>query len=204
MRIEVACESLTEGKIELEAGVAIRVNGAVATRLMELLPDLDGWKETLTPIEKPNTTTCAVERWDGRQYAPASDFYQRGDHYSGASGLYRLTREATSYRMVLYFDYERQRWLKGDWYGLRFLAHKDAGPGLESVYHSASNVLRILAAERWPLLYERALALASGLLPQRATDTVNAEWLAYRDVPAALTKALANKLAVPITEQSYA
>jgi len=199
-RIEVACESLTEGNIELAPGFAIHVTGAVATQLAELLPNLDGWKETLTLIEKPNTNTCIVERWDGRQYVPPSDFYQRGDHYSGASGLYRLTREATSYRMVLYFDCERQRWLKGDWYGLRFLTYKDAGLGQEPVYHSVSNELRILAAERWPLLYERALALASGLLPQRVTDTAGAEWLIYCDVPAVLTQALANKLAVPVKE----
>jgi hypothetical protein len=203
-RIEVACESLNEGEIELVAGLALHVTSPVAVQLAALLPNLDGWKETLACIERLNTTTCVIERWDGQQYASCHDFYQRDDSYFGASGLYRLTREATSYRMVLYFDGERQRWLKGDWYGLRFLAYKDAGLGEEPVYYSASNELRVLAAERWPLLYERALALASGLLPRRATDTAGAEWLIYRDVPAALTQALANKLSVTAMENPHA
>jgi hypothetical protein len=173
-------------------------------RLAALLPNLDVWKETLARIERLNTTTCVIERWDGQRYASCPDLYQRDDRYFGASGLYRLTREATSYRMVLYFDGKRQHWLKGDWYGLRFLTYKDAGLEEEPIYYSVSNELRVLAAERWPLLYERALALASGLLPQRVTDTAGAEWLIYRGVPAALTQALANKLSVPAKENPHA
>ena len=202
-RIEVSYESLTEGILELPSGIALHMTGAVATRLAELLPDLEGWKETLTPLEKLNTANYSIERWDGRQYAPCTDFYQHGDEYVGASGLYRLTRgkEANSYRMVLYFDCDRQKWLKGDWYGLRFLIYRDAGQDYTTAYHSDANELMICAEERWPLLYERAPVLASGLLPQRTND---ARWLVYRETSADLAHALTRKLNVTVEEKRHA
>ncbi len=198
-RIEIA------GELDAcAAALNLHPAGAVAMRLAELLPSANEWQETLARIEKPNTHTCHIERWDGRQYADCPDFYQRDDEYHGASGLYRLTREANAFRLALYFDAARQRWLKGDWYGLRFLASQSAGLEQEPVHQSTTNELRVLAAERWPLLYERALALASGLLPQRATDNAQAAWLVYRDIPAALTGTLAQKLNLQVKEHSRA
>jgi hypothetical protein len=196
-RIEVTCEPPSEGVLELPSGIAFHVAGSASTRLAELLPDLEGWRETLTPIEKLNTTKCFVERWDGIQYAPCPDFYQRGDEYSGAPGLYRLTREANSYRMVLYFDSARQKWLKGDWYGLRFLVYRDAGQGCEVVYRVDTSELMIPAEERWPLLYERALVLATGQLPCPAD---NQKWLRYEGVSGELAQPLTNRLGVSMKE----
>jgi hypothetical protein len=196
-RIEVRCETLAERVLELPSGIALHMTGTASTRLAELLLDLEGWKETLTPIEKLNTTNCSVERWDGRQYAPCPEFYQRGDEYFGASGLYRLTRETNSYRMVLYFDCDRQRWLKGDWYGLRFLVYRDAGQDCEAIYRAGTNELMIPAEERWPLLYERALVLATGQLP-RFVDNQN--WRRYEGVSGELVQQLTSKLSVSIKE----
>jgi hypothetical protein len=196
-RIEVTCEYPAAGVIELADGISLRVTGAASTRLAGLLPDLEGWKETLTPIEKLNTTNCSVERWDGRQYSACPDFYQRGDEYFGARGLYRLTREANSYQMVLYFDCDSQKWFRGDWYGLRFLVCKDAGQDCEVIHRAESNELMIPAEERWPLLYERALVLATGRLPHPAD---NRKWLGYKGVPGEVAQLLSGRLGVSMME----
>ena len=199
-RIEVQCEPLAESVLEMPSGIALHATGTVSIRLVELLPDLEGWKETLTVIEKLNTTNCSVEIWEGKQYVSCPDFYQRGDDYSGVSGLYRLTRETNSYRMILYFDSNRQRWLKGDWYGLRFLAYTDAGQACEAIYQTDANVLMIPDNERWPMLYERALVLSSGFLPRRNED---AGLLIYQMVPDNLSHILAGKLNVSM-EKNHA
>lgn len=196
-RIEVTCEYPAAGVIELADGISLHVAGTASTRLAGLLPDLEGWKETLTPVEKLNTTNCSVERWDGRQYALCHDFYQRGDEYFGARGLYRLTREANSYQMVLYFDCDSQKWLKGDWYGLRYLVCKDAGQDCEVIRRAESNELMIPAEERWPLLYERALVLAAGSLPHPAD---NRKWLGYKGVSGEVAQLLTSRLAVTMKE----
>jgi len=110
----------------------------------------------------------------------------------------------------LYFDQPRQRWLKGDWYGLRFLAHHAAGVDFEVVREktqalptsfSSADELLIPADERWPLLYERALVLATGLLPGQAE---NPKWLRYQGVSAELSRTLAGKLNVSIKEVNHA
>lgn len=196
-RIEVTGEPLAEKVLELCPGIALHVAGTASIRLAELLPDLEGWKETLPTIEKLNTTNCSVERWDGRQYVACPDFYQRGDEYFGAPGLYRLTRETNSYRMILYFDSDRQKWLKGDWYGLRFLIYRDAGQDCEAIYRAGTNDLMIPAEERWPLLYERALVLATGQLPRSAD---NQNWLRYEGVSGELAQQLTGKLSVSMKE----
>lgn len=196
-RIEVTCGSPAEGVLELPSGIALHVTGSTSTRLAGLLPDLEGWKDALTTVEKLNTTNCSVERWDGRQYASCPDFYQRNDDYFGAAGLYRLTRQANSYRMILYFDPARQRWLKGDWYGLRFLVYRDAGQGCEAVYRADTNELLVPAEERWPLLYERALVLATGQLPRPAE---NQKWLRYEGVSGDLAQPLTSRLTVSVKD----
>lgn len=196
-QIELTGEPVTQEVLEMPSAIVVHVAGTASSRLAELLPDLEGWKDTLTSIDMLNTTNCSVERWEGRQYVTCPDFYQRGDDYFGASGLYRLTREANAYRMVLYFDSSRQKWLKGDWYGLRFLVYKDAGQDCEAVYRVRTSELMIPADERWPMLYERALVLATGQLPSPAD---NKSWLRYEGVSSEMAQTLTSKLNVSLKE----
>ena len=113
--------------------------------------------------------------------------------------MYRLTRgnDRNAYQIVLYLDQPNQRWLRGDWYGLRFLAYDSVGLDFEVTYDSSTNNLLIPVDERWPMLYERALVLASGSLPGRAE---NPKWLRYSGVSSELVYLLAEKLNVSITE----
>lgn len=190
--------SYTNTEESYDDELALEIAGIAAIRLAELLPDLEAWKDMLACIDELVTSHYAVEKWDGDQYAPCIFVEQ-----SAESGLYRLTRgeEKSAYRLVLYLDQERQRWLKGDWYGLRFLAHHSADVDFEAIYNQQTNELFIQAKQRWPLLYERALVLASGLLPAKAD---NPKWLRYQGISKELAQSLAKKLGVQLEEKIYA
>ena len=166
--------------------------GVASVQLASLLPDLEGWKAILTTIDGINTAHCNIEIWDGSRFSQYNTFF-------GESGMYRLTRgnEGNTYQIVLYLDQPNQRWLRGDWYGLRFLAYDFIGRDFEVVYNSGANDLLIPIEERWPLLYERALVLASGSLPGRAD---NPRWLKYSGVSSELVQLLTEKLNVSIRE----
>ena len=66
------------------------------------------------------------------------------------------------------------------------------------MYSSNREELLIPESQRWPLLYERALVLSSGLLPSRA---LNHEWLSYPRVPLGLARGLCEKLNVDLQEE---
>ena len=173
--------------------------GTVSVQLAQLLPDLEGWKDILPAIDRLSTTTYNIEIWNGRKYIQCDNFYEKNERYYGESGLYRLTKKAENnhYQIVLYFDEPNQRWLRGDWYGLRFLAYDSAGRDFEAKYDSSAGEILIPVEEHWPLLYERALVLASGMLPAR---NKNSKWLKYPSVSSELAQLLTNKLNAAITE----
>ena len=173
--------------------------GTVSVQLAQLLPDLEGWKDILPAIDRLSTTTYNIEIWNGKKYMPCDNFYERNERYCGDSGLYRLIKKAENnpYQLVLYFDEPNQRWLRGDWYGLRFLAYNTAGRQFEVKYDSNANEVLIPVEEHWPLLYERVLVLASGMLPIRDN---NFRWLKYTNITNELVQLLAEKLNVSIME----
>lgn len=173
--------------------------GIVSVQLAQLLPDLQGWKDGLPAIDRLSTTTYNIEIWDGKQYIRCDNFNERDGRYYGESGLYRLTKKAENnhYQIVLYFDEPNQRWLRGDWYGLRFLAYNSAGRQFEVKYDSSANELTIPIEGDLPLLYERALVLASGMLPVRDHNNT---WLKYTNISNELVQLLAEKLNITIGE----
>ncbi len=184
------------GELSAENNTIRRVSNA-SSRIAEWLPDLEGWKDTLEPIDRLVTAPYEIEKWDGRRYSLCETVFQKEGQYIGESGLYRLRRQGREdgYRINLFFDQEQQRWLRGDWYGLRFLADYAARVDLEAVHNPRTGELMIPFAERWPLLYERALVLATGLLP---TPAKNVKWLRYEGVSAELCYILTNKLNVSV------
>ena len=173
--------------------------GTVSLQLAHLLPDLEGWKDVLPAINKLSTTTYNIEIWNGRKYMQCDNFYESEGRYYGESGLYRLTKkeENNPYQIVLYFDEPNQRWLRGDWYGLRFLTYNRTGRHFEVKYESSANKLIIPNEEHWALLYERALVLASGMLPVRDKTY---KWLKYTNISKELVQLFTEKLNIIITE----
>lgn len=173
--------------------------GVAATQFAQLLPDLESWKGTLPCIDRLSTPRYNIEIWDGKQFSRCDTFYERDGQYVGESGMYRLIRDegTNPYRLVLYLDQPSQQWLRGDWYGLRFLAYDTAERDFEVRYHLDSNDLLMPVDERWPLLYERALVLASGMLPCRVE---NSRMLRYSGIPSESIQLLTDKLNVSIQE----
>ena len=173
--------------------------GTVSVQLAQLLPDLEGWKDILPAIDRLSTTTYNIEIWNSRKYMQCDNFYERNGRYYGKSGLYRLTKKAENnhYQIVLYFDEPNQRWLRGDWYGLRFLTYNSAGHHFEVKYNSSANELIIPNEEHWSLLYERALVLASGMLPAQDKKY---KLLKYTNITNELVQLLAEKLNITIGE----
>ena len=174
--------------------------GVTACRLANLLPDLEGWKNSLEPIASLNPGRLEIERWDQGRFQSCDTLYVRDGVYFGQSGMYRFRShdEQSRRSMTVFFDQTSQRWLKGDWYGLRFL-HIVAGPCTAGAVHDlATGSLFIPTAKRWPLLYEQALTLASGLLP---IPSGNRNWLEYRRVPIDIARILCQKLNVILVEE---
>ncbi len=144
-------------------------------------------------------SSLQVEKWQTEGFQSCDALYERDGVYYGDSGMYRVRREGdrSGRALTVFFDEPNQRWLRGDWYGLRFLSLGIGGSGAEAVHESDAGVLLIPVAQRWPLLYERALTLASGMLPERAT---NPDWLSYANISSDLAKELCRKLNVDLRE----
>ena len=193
----VKVHSRLSGEISID-GFHLTCTGPTAVQLAQLLPDLEGWKNVL-PAIKIALFRYNIERWNDIQFMQCNAFRESGGRYIGKSGMYRLTRkeETNPYQLVLYFDEPNQRWLRGDWYGLRFLADNAGRQDFEVGYDTGTNAILIRNGERWPLLYERALVLASGMLPARSEDR---EWLIYSGVSGQLVQFLTEKLNVSIKE----
>jgi len=170
----------------------------LACTLAELLPDLDGWEHSLQPVVGL-TNPQRAERWEGNGYVEDPEFYFRAGRYHGRSSLYRITRsnDRRQTQVTFYFDAERQQMVRGDWFGLRFLAMLKEGKRAEALWQRAngSGVLTLANRWRWPMLYERTLVLASGLLPEHNPRT---DLLQYHEIPLTAAKALTSRLGVAL------
>ena len=174
--------------------------GTTASRLAELLPELYEWRDSLQSLGGLSTLPYVIERWQDGDFMPCDTVRESNGIYQAEAGMYRLTREGdrTGRALTLFFDPASQRWLRGDWYGLRYLALEALPGGVNAVYRSDRRELLIPDSQRWPLLYERALVLSSGLLPKRA---LNPEWLSYPRVSPGMARSLCKKLNVNLQEE---
>lgn len=176
----------------------------VAYRLAQRLPPLAGWMDTLQTLPGLSPYQfLVIKRFTGKMFEaePFDD---------SKSGMYELWRDEppaqahsfTSARpdYTLFYDAQKQRWLRGDWYGMRFLALQLLYPFCPILYYSSSGQLAIPQDWHWPELYERVLVLASGKLPH-----YNNEWLIYESISQRILDALALKLNLKIQgDDNYA
>ena len=177
--------------------------GPASLNLATVLPDIEGWKRILPMVDRLNIHNYSIEKWEDDEYCPYNSFFQREKRYEGQSGLYRLTQKNSkySYNLNLYFDYERQHWLKGDWYGLRFLSAYGEGKDLKAHYDYEKSCLIVQNSQCWPLVYEKELVLASGKLPKFIPKK---RLQLYYEIPAELSNLLAKKLNVSLEVKEYA
>jgi hypothetical protein len=167
----------------------VYVTGQAALQLAEALPSLDAWKQTLEALQGIRPHNYIVKYFNGDGFTEAN--------FTGASGLYELwpmedrgrVKAGIGPQYTLFYDASASRWLRADWYGLRFLARYDAGQSCLVQYKSTLSQLAVPIDWRWPELYERALVLASGRLPTRRSG-----WLIYDAISTELFDKLRNKL----------
>jgi hypothetical protein len=103
------------------------------------------------------------------------------------------------YHLTIFLDADGgsgHQLLRGEWYGLRFLSlHRNDKYRKAMWSGDDGGSLAIPDRQRWPLLYERALVLASGFLPYRHPTK---RLLYYRDIPLTLAQNIADQLGVEV------
>ena len=179
------------------AGTWFRIEEGILSRAQKL-PELQAWAESLKPFEGRDLGKFTrTQRWDGVDWVGTPLYYdQSADRIIGPGGMYRLTQEASVRSpLTVCFDAERQMIMRGEWYGLRFLASRLQDEALRAEWDQAGKEFFVPAEERWPFLYEQILVQASGLLPSRSRRP---GWLCYHGVPEDLAECLSKKLNVEL------
>jgi 23S rRNA pseudouridine2605 synthase len=179
------------------SGTYFHIEHGILVRAQEL-PDWRGWMESLRHFDGRDLGKFArTERWDGVYWVGTPLYYdQLGQHVIGPSGMYRLSQETPARSpLTVCFYAERQMILRGDWYGLRFLAGHLSGAHLHAEWDQGGHSLFVPIAERWPFLYEQMLVQASGLLPSRSERP---GWLCYPGIPEPLVECLCDKLDIEV------
>ncbi|MHB8578082.1 MAG: hypothetical protein ACYDCQ_22455, partial [Dehalococcoidia bacterium] len=165
-----------------------------AARLAEVLPAIDGWLSLLTVIPGISPSLYDVRRYAGDGVFESAAF-------TGETGFYELwprtVRPGQQPRAVgsYFYDAARDRWLRGDWYGLRYLDQIRAGFACTAHYDLLSARLAVDSEARPPEIYERALVLCSGRLPVQRGG-----WLYYDGVQPDVLNAIATKLNLTLVE----
>lgn len=167
--------------------------GNVSNQLAEILPDLRGWQQSLKSIPGIVPSLYGWKQFDG------NDFVERT--FQNETGMYQMwdIKCGDFSRMTLFYEAATDTWQQGDWYGLRFLALHYSDCSLIAHYDATTARLAIPFSQRWPELYERALVLASGLLPTYHKIEQHL-WLIYENIPENLVEKLTKKLYVTYEE----
>jgi hypothetical protein len=167
--------------LECYGGTEPRDAGCLAGRLSELLPDRDEWLRQLPSWEERDFARYFVEL-----YNPAEDAFGPVQFRLNAleGGLYRFTLERAGRPMttLALYDCDANRWVAGDYYGLRFLARSAVG-ACRAFHDEEAATLVLPVADRWPMPYERALVLASGRLPRRMQLDGGEAVVVYKGIP---------------------
>lgn len=121
-----------------------------------------------------------LRKFDGQRFTDAV--------FRGEDGFFELPLPEGRTQHALHLD---GTWRSGEFFTLRFLALQAAGLLGTWRYAEAERELAIRHEERLPELYERALVLCSGLLPEQREG-----WLVYADVPPRVAQTLGEKLGV--------
>lgn len=172
--------------------LAIANVGEVSLQLSIILPNLEIWKHNIRSL--PGIVPSLYE-WKYFDY-DLKDFVSCISPQE--TGMYQMkSQKITAYNYTLFYDKESDRWLQGDWYGLRFLALQHNDQECIARYSIATKRLAIPVYQRWPEIYERALVLASGRLP-----TYQDSWLLYENVKLEVAYQLSDKLNIKCSEAS--
>lgn len=166
------------------SSLSLRYAGEASSRLASILPDLEGYQKSLTSILHIVPSFYTIQKWHHEQFIDCV--------FQQETGFYHLSSENTNgyaHHFTLFYDAPHERWQQGDWYGLRYLARYKAGEKCEVFSHPSQSRVALHINYCWPDLYERALVLSSGLLPERRQG-----WFYYNNVSPVVIRTLAQKL----------
>jgi len=172
--------------------------GCVADRLRLALPTVEAWFAKLHTWDEAD-----FGRYETARYAPATDTFERYEGLQYApSQLYRFTLEHSGRSLVTLAirDTETDLWHCGDYYGLRFLT-RSRQCGCHAMFKEAEQHLIIPRTDRWPMPYERAIVLASGLLPQRIRTDEGHAFLVFDQLTATFAQQMCELLGVGLEMQ---
>jgi hypothetical protein len=173
-----------------------------ASALAEILPTWREWLDRMPAVGGLVLTTVTREWWTPAGWTDVSQTFFEDENRTirGEAGLYRLSRDKPfRTRVCVFFAVGgRGKFVRGDWYGLRFLARRFQGLPLTASWHADQQCLLVPSEERWPLTYERVLIQESGLLPSRTGNRP----LTYPHVPESLACSLCDKLEVTMDTPS--
>lgn len=157
--------------------------GYVSKQLASLLPDIHTWKNSLAKLPSIVSSCYRWQKFDGNDFADCD--------LPSESGMYQMYNQEANDSpplRTLFYDKPSDHWLQGDWYGLRFLALQ-ANHQCNFYYNFGIKCLVIPALQRFPEIYERALVLASGILP-----TYKDSYLFYTNIEPDVLNLLSAKL----------
>ncbi|MHC5821264.1 MAG: hypothetical protein ACYT04_36680 [Nostoc sp.] len=154
---------------ELSKEFSIINAGEVSKLLASILPELITWKQSLRNLQGIVPSLYEWELFDGNDFVSCT--------LPRETGMYRMYNTKISDRPLHTLFYENGCWFQGDWYGLRFLALQHRGQQCIARYEVETKRLAIPVSQRLPEIYERALVLASGILPKYSNS-----WLLYENV----------------------
>ncbi|QEQ01346.1 hypothetical protein FFX45_08095 [Thermosynechococcus sp. CL-1] len=151
---------------------------------------LNDWQNSLSRIDSILTFNFDLKRFDGTDFVDCT--------FQNQTGFYQfLAKDSTSQlRYSFFYDQNRDQWLQGDWYGLRFLAILSLGQNVEFYYDRQEKTLAIPMAQRLPEIYESHLVMASGMLP-----TYRDGFLIYNRISSRLAREISEALKITLTEQ---
>jgi len=177
-------------------GFPIHNEGNASFEFAQALPSWQEWMQTLPRISAP------ILGYRYEYYNVQNSRFARCD-FPNRTGMYQLTHERLQLPpRVCFFDQLKNLWLQGDWYGLRFLALQHDHQTLNAHYDRETASLYIPRSQRWSEIYERALVLASGCLPNVVETDFGRTLLHYQGIQAEVAELLTSKLNINLHQEN--
>ncbi|SEO88487.1 hypothetical protein SAMN05216316_1362 [Nitrosovibrio sp. Nv6] len=139
------------------ASLGISVANNPNRRWVSVLPNWATFVSSLKRDPDVREHSESFRIWDGSDFSPSNPS-------EAGVGLYEITGQHPSDKRVRLFN--GKEWLVGPFYDLQWILGRLCERDMYAVLR-ADGMLLLPEAERWPLLYERALVLCSGRLPNR-------------------------------------
>ncbi len=188
-----------DSNITVRSGYQVACVGCVSARLSDLLPRLSDWASMIPVWDEQDFSRYQIKRYESE----INKFLNLSQLTYFKEGLYQFVFEPSNRQQIVtvaFFDEQKNKFLCGDFYGLRFLTRQRVGVS-RAFYVKSTKELLMPTADRWPMPYERALVLASGCLPRRLCTESGATIISYTGITESLKERFSDLLGLEILEE---